>query len=126
MLDLPNQMLSSNKGDLHIDYSENSRKIVLNDIFLLAKPDFNSENEVVFSYLFKKPGTKVSKSCLEKSTGIKLKKPFHQIVDDLGFTASLKRAFFSISRNTIKFNNPVKRELLADLKISHIRVKAVG
>lgn len=105
-----------------VKYSEKSREILINN-FLLAKPDFNSENEVVFSYLNKNANRTVSTDELEKQVGGKLKKPIHNILRDLGFTGKFAKAFFSASKNGVVFRNPITYQDLKDLGIERIKIQ---
>lgn len=105
-----------------VKYSEKSREILTNN-FLLAKPDFNSENEVVFSYLYQNANRTVKTAELEKQVGDKLKKPIHNILRDLGFTGKLAKAFFSASKNGVMFRNPITYQDLKDLGIERIKIQ---
>lgn len=100
-----------------VKYSEKTREILINN-FLLAKPDFDSENERVFDFLFANPGTKFSVNDIEKHLGEPLGKSLHKIVENLGFTKELKAAFFSVSATSIQFRNPVTK---ADLEKAGLR-----
>lgn len=105
-----------------VKYSEKSREVLINN-FLLAKPDFNSENEVVFSYLYQNANRTVKTAELEKQVGDKLKKPIHNILRDLGFTGKLAKAFFSASKNGVMFRNPITYQDLKDLGIERIKIQ---
>lgn len=105
-----------------VKYSEKSREILANN-FLLAKPDFNSENEVVFSYLFRNANRPVKTEELEQQAGNKLKKPIHNILRDLGFTGKLAKAFFGASKNGVIFRNPITHQDLKDLGIERIKIQ---
>lgn len=52
---LPKIYSGSKHNSLWISYSEHNRQIILNGFFLLAKPEFSSENEQVFYYLYRNP-----------------------------------------------------------------------
>jgi hypothetical protein len=106
---------------LQIDFTPN-REIILNGYFLLGKPDFDSENELVFGYLFKNPNTRTSQEDIEKALNIKINKSFHKIIENLGFKGDLKHIFFQVSKNTILFRNPVTPEELNKLGYSRIKL----
>lgn len=111
--------ISGSNTSLKITYSEQIREIVLNGIFLLAKPDFDSENEKVFTYLYKNPGKRITvEELVSQATGGPLKKDLHDIARDLGFSKDLK-VFMSISKGTIIFHNPVN---LSDLDQKYIKI----
>lgn len=84
-----------------------ARELLLNDNFRIARPDFERENEQVFNYLYNHPNEKVTKKQLEEELRIDLVKSLHKIVENLGFTGALKKAFFNVSKNSIEFRNPV-------------------
>jgi hypothetical protein len=105
-----------------VKYSENNREITINN-FLIAKPDFNSENEVVFSYLYRNANKIVKTEELEKQVGGKLKKPIHNILRDLGFTGKFAQVFFSASKSGVKFRNPITHQDLKDLGIERLKIQ---
>ncbi len=108
---------------LRITYSEHSREILLNDLFLIAKPDFDSENEQVFNYLYKNPNRPVGRGEIMEDLKITLTKDFHKIVENLKFKKDLRKAFFDISQDSIKFFNPVSKERLQELGIKTIAIE---
>lgn len=111
---------------LKISYSENTREIVLNDLFLISKPDFDSENEKVFYYLYRNPNKIVTKTEIAENFNANqtLTKDFHKIVENLKFKKDLRKAFFDISQDSIKFFNPVSQERLQELGIKNIPIKS--
>jgi|GEM_PF-1192914 len=104
-----------------ITYRPN-REILLNESIRLAKPDFDSENEVVFEFLYKNPNKKITKKDLEKEVNRAIGKSFHKIVENLGFKGDLKRVFFQVSKSSIFFRNPVTKSILEDLEINTIKL----
>ena len=77
---------------------------------VLCKPNFNSENEVVFDYLFKNPNRKLGIQDIESGIQRSIKKRFIDIVRTLGFRKELKTMFFPlVSKTAIKFVNPITR-----------------
>lgn len=105
-----------------IDYSEKSREIRINNL-LLSKPDFDSKNEIVFTYLYNNPNKRIDKKEIEKETKEPINKRLHNIINELGFSGELKKAFFSISKTSIEFRNPIKRKDLQDLGINWVELK---
>jgi len=78
--------------------------------FRLSRPNFNSENEVVFDYLFRHPNRRIELAEIESVTGRPLTKKLREIVRDLGFRAELREIFFpGIAKTAIEFVNPVTR-----------------
>ena len=106
-----------------ITYNEKVREIIINDWFLLSKPDFNSENEKFFTYIFKNPNKKILLKEIENVIGEQLRKNIHSILNDLGFKGTLLKAFFNVSNTAIFFRNPVKKIDLEELKISLLRIQ---
>jgi hypothetical protein len=117
------RMEESRTKDLmyEVTYSEKTREIFING-FLIAKPDFDSENERVFTYLYKHPNQKISLKQLEENTG-KLTKTLHKVVENLGFTKDLKRAFFDTAKTSIRFRNPVTKKDLEDIGIHYLKLQ---
>lgn len=116
---------NSLEKNLRITYSENSREILLNDLFLISKPNFNSENEQVFYYLYRNPNKTITKAEFEENFNANktLTKDFNKIVENLKFKKDLRKAFFEISSDSIKFFNPVSKERLEQLGIKNIPIK---
>jgi len=105
-----------------VKYSEKTREILINN-FLIAKPDFFRENEVVFTYIYKHPNERLSKDRIEKENGIKLTKTLPKILENLGFTGETRKAFFDVSSKGALFRNPVTRKDLDELGIKYLRLK---
>ena len=98
-----------------------AREILING-FLLTRLDFDSENDNVFKHLYEHPNQTISVAELEKRLGgTPLKKSLHKIVENLGFVREIKRAFFDISKDSIRFRNPLTSKELEELGISRLR-----
>lgn len=98
----------SNKVIYWIDYSERSRRVMLNGEKQLARLNFNSTNELVFDYLYRNQGRRVTVKELEAEVLKEpLNKTLHAIVRDLGFTGALAQLFFDVSKSAIRFSNHV-------------------
>jgi len=91
-----------------ITYSETDRRILLNGKMELSSPNFDSENDIVFRFLFNNPNQIFSKKELEENCKTKISKPFVKILENLGFQRGIKDAFFDVSKYSIKFHNPAK------------------
>lgn len=95
-----------------ISYRKN-REIVLNGKKVIAKPDFDSENDNFFNYVFERPNIKIDTKELSKI--LTLKKRIPSILADLGFAGDLKKMFFpASSKNAILFINPITKKYLKD------------
>ena len=108
-----------------ITYNDHDRIIRLNN-FHLSKPNFNSENDNCFTYIYTHPNIIIDKSELEKANGSKLKKRISDIIRDLGFTDELKKIFFSVSKDKVKFINPItmqyaKKNNLLEINLTLLR-----
>lgn len=78
--------------------------------FRLSKPNFDSENEVVFDFVFRNPNQKIELAEIETAIGRAIVKKLYDIVRSLGFIKELKSIFFPyISKTAITFINPVTR-----------------
>lgn len=113
--------LNSEKADMVISFHEDL-KVVLNDTLVISKPNFDSENELVFRFLYENPNKKWSKQEIEQQIKVKIHKSFDKIVENLGFKNDLRRIFWHVSSTTVQFNNPVSNETIEKLKLKHIRI----
>ncbi len=57
---------NDNQVCLYISYSDNAREVLLNDIIILSKPNFNSVHNKVFRYLYNNPNKTITKEELQK------------------------------------------------------------
>lgn len=101
-----------------------TRRIMLNGI-LVAKPDFNSENELFFDFVFKQPWERIKVTDIEKELNIKLKKPIARILADLKFTGEMKAIFFpNTSSTAVEFRNPISKGFHSDNNLPCIDLRA--
>lgn len=106
-----------------IDYSERSRRVMLNGERQLARLNFNSTNELVFDYLYRKAGKRVMVKELEAEVLKEpLNKTLHAIVRDLGFTGALGQMFFDVSKSAIRFSNHITEAELEAFDISPVSI----
>ena len=102
-----------------IDYSERGRRVMLNGEKQLARLNFNSTNELVFDYLYRNAGKRVTVKELETEVLKEpLNKTLHAIVRDLGFTGALAQMFFDVSKSAIRFSNHITAAELEAFDIS--------
>lgn len=102
-----------------IDYSERSRRVMLNGKKQLARLNFNSTNELVFDYLYRNSGKRVTVKELEAEVLKEpLNKTLHAIVRDLGFAGALAQMFFDVSKSAIRFSNHITEAELEAFDIS--------
>lgn len=109
-----------------VTYSEHTRQIKMNGIEL-AQPDFESENERFFSYMYARPNVVVKIEDFEKEFKVQLKKRPVQILYDLGFTGSIKDVFFPICTvSEVKFVNPITNKYALDNELSAIKLGSLS
>lgn len=120
---IPKKEEKSADNLLWITYSDKTREILLNNLFILSKPNFNSTNDLVFSYLYRNPNKIVTKKELEReATTSPITKRLHDIVQELGFKKDLNKAFLSVSKTQMTFRNPLTEQDLIDLDLPKIRL----
>jgi hypothetical protein len=90
---------------LKVTFNDNTREVLINGR-RLAKPDLDSTNDRFMEYIIQHPNKLISRKDIEENIGNLGKKTLHKIVQNLKFTGRHK-AFFSISKNNIRFNNPL-------------------
>lgn len=101
-------------------------KILLNNK-LIANPNFNSENELVFDYLYKNPNKRITKNELEVNCLGKdqhFKKSLRSIIQGLGFKGEIKEMFFTVSEKGIIFRNPICKKDLEELNTTNLNLDA--
>jgi hypothetical protein len=110
----------SNEG-LTLEYK--NRELILNNIILLANPDFNSENDIVCEELFKNIGKVLTRKDLEKALKQPLKKDLNKIAEQLGFKKDIRKVFLSVSKTSICLKKTsVSKEDLSNLNIKYLRL----
>jgi hypothetical protein len=95
-----------------------TRKVMLNNTFVLASPNFDTENHQFIEYILNHPNETLSKASIEKDAKIVLKKSFHSTINDLGFSGEIRKIFFEASKTKVKFRNHVPQTQLAELEIN--------
>ncbi len=106
-----------------IKYQSQGCKILINN-FLLSNPNFNSENEIIFDYIYRHPNQRISRQELEKKClgeDDKFKKTLQQVVNSLGFKGDIKDVFFNVSEKGILFKNPIYRKDLEELGKKYLK-----
>lgn len=98
-----------------------SREVLLNKLLLISKPDFNSENDLFFSFLYENPNKTFKISEIEAKIGT-LTKDIHKILENLGFTGDIRKVFINASKTSICFSNPITRSDLEKLGINIIKL----
>lgn len=104
---------------LEIDFNEMD-EIIINDYFLISRPNYDSDNRYFFKYMFDHANTNIRKEDIKNEENKEISRPPHKILNDLGFKGKLLQIFFRVSQNTIFFRNPVYRSDLENLKIDKV------
>ena len=113
---------SQAKTDVVYEITYTKQRQILMNNAQIGKPDFNSENDLVFGYLYKHPNESFTKEQIEKAVGVKLNKSLHKIVENLGFEGDTKEVFISVSKNAIQFRNPITKKDLEEMKKPAIKL----
>jgi hypothetical protein len=101
------------------------RRIVINNTYVLCRPQLNSENFAFIEYCLKQPNGLITKELLrrESSGRIDVAKRFHSVLENLKFTRNLKDLFFPhVGNDAVVFRNHVT---MNDLKTAGIDVKKI-
>jgi hypothetical protein len=118
---------NDNQVCLYISYSDKTREVLLNDVIILAKPNYGSPNNQVFRYLYNKPNTIITKEELEREARKEtISKSMRDIVRELGFEKELREIFFNVSKTKIRFNNPITKQDLIELSHPKFRINIVS
>jgi hypothetical protein len=115
--------ISESKTDIvyEITYTDGGN-VLLNKVFQLAKTDFNKENDLVFSLLYENPNKLFTVADIKRELGTTLDKSLNKIVENLGFTGDIRKVFMNVSKDSIKFRNPITRSDLEKIGIDMIRL----
>lgn len=113
--------MDSNNEGLTLEYK--NRELILNNIILLANPDFNSENDIVCEELFNNVGKVLTRKDLEEALKQPLKKDLNKIAEQLGFQKDIRKVFLSVSKTSICLKmTSVSKEDLNNLNIKYLRL----
>lgn len=120
-----------NQADIvyEIKYSDHTREIKLNNI-VIAKPDFESENERFFSYVYSNPNKPLTIEEIKEfgfGKDSKLKKRISDIVRDLGFNGNLRKIFFPVvSQDKVMFTNPITKKQVIEDDLPALNLASLG
>jgi len=126
------RLLAESNAELHkrpdsnrvywLTYSEKSRKLVLNDCFVIAKTNLNSANDNFLSYIFQNQNREISLTEVQEKGKAEIKRDFHKVLDDLNFRGAVRKLFFDVSKTTITFHNPVSKKQVQEAGIELIQL----
>ena len=108
-----------------LSFDEFSGQISINDLqnkrsYFLKKPHYDSDNRIVFEYLYNNSGKIVN---IEELNGIVYKETYHylgteldKIAAQLGFNRDLKKLFFTTSKKTARLRKKITKKKLNQTK----------
>lgn len=105
-----------------IRYSEQSREILVNN-FLLKKLHSFSDNDAIFAYLYENANKVVSVKDIKAGTKLTSIKDLNKFLENIGFTGELRKVFFKVSKDQVRFNNPVAKKDLEEIGISYLKLR---
>lgn len=105
-----------------VKYSEQTREILINN-FILKKLRSFSDNDAIFAYLYKNPNQDKSDNDIKDGTGLKTIKDLNKFLDNIGFKGELRKVFFKVAKNKIRFNNPISKKHLKEVGIEYLKLK---
>jgi len=119
-----------NQADIayEVKYNDHKREISINR-FIIAKPDFESENDRFFNYIFLNPNRTISITEIEAkgNGGEKFKKRVSDIVRDLGFKGNLRKVFLPVVTQTkIMLINPISKKYIIDNELPPLNLEYKG
>lgn len=88
-----------------IKYNPQNREILLNNL-LVRKPRSFGNNESVFDYLYNNPNKDWNLSEIEGAIGMQ-GIDLNKFVENIGFKGDIRKVFFKVSKDKIRFNNPI-------------------
>jgi hypothetical protein len=103
------------------------RKLILNDKYVISRPQFCSSNHYFIEYILAHPNETITKNDIEKTTKEKIDKRFHTALEQLNITSEIRNVFFpGVAIDVLEFRNDVKVKDLDpsyDKKMSKFLVK---
>lgn len=110
------------------EINKRGSEIWVNEKYLINKPHYNNQNELFFDFAFNNPNRKVTKAELKESLKGNLTKKISSIINELGFTSEIRKAFFpKVSgktafyfRNPLNENHIKKEEINVELLIQEL------
>lgn len=103
------KLKSSKKAEYWLEM-RTTGELIMNGIYILAKPNIDSENENFISYVYSRPNKEISRKDICENQNTKIKRPFNNILNDLGFKGEIKKLFFPVtSADKVRFFNKLNR-----------------
>ncbi|OGG39681.1 hypothetical protein A3A21_00050 [Candidatus Jorgensenbacteria bacterium RIFCSPLOWO2_01_FULL_45_25b] len=100
-----------------------TREVIVNDKYIVGKPNFASENHDFILFAIEHPNTTITREAL-RAAKLDIAKKFAQIIADLGFKGELKRAFFpNASIKAVEFRNSLTDADLKELQVDEVKLR---
>lgn len=106
-----------------ISYSEQTREIVING-FLFKKLRSFSENDAMFAYLYKHSNEDKTDDDIKAAIGYDSIKDLNKFIENIGFKGDYRKVFFKVSKNKIRFNNPITKEYLLEIGVKRLEISS--
>jgi len=120
------QELQKVSGDEEVAYCVTyspAREIIIHGdhtSFILTKLNFGGENDAVFGYLDQHPNIIIDKKTLVQTSGGNLTKTLPKIVEKLGFSGNLLRAFFNVNETSVLYRKSITHKELEEMGIDKL------
>lgn len=96
---------------------DSTRRIIINDKFVLTKTHLDRSNDYFAEYIFNSPSEVIKREDIKEKSK-EMSKRFHAILEDLKITPELRAIFFpSVGKNTLIFRKNVMKKDLENLNI---------
>lgn len=100
--------INKKNDEYFIEYKDD-RTILLNGKIDIGRPRFNTQSEILFSFLSNHPNEIFTVEQLEKEIKMPFEDKIPKVIDRIGFKRGLKKAFFDIHENTINYKKTTVR-----------------
>ncbi|MBI1302038.1 MAG: hypothetical protein GC137_10375 [Alphaproteobacteria bacterium] len=121
----PPPVQKSTEAPFQIKFLDVSGEVVLNDIFTVAKPETNGQNYKIIRYLIQNPNRFVTAGELKEKAldGKDLDKRLTDFVAQINMNKDMGKLFFDTGKDSIRLNNPVTAERMAEKNVKRVRIK---
>lgn len=107
-------------------FNEHNREIRV-DGALVGNPDLDSENDLVFGYVYKNPNRTIRLREIEDGIKQSVNKRLTDIMRDVGFKGDLRRVFFKgVTKTSLYFVNPITKEYAEKNNLPKIDLDKIG
>jgi hypothetical protein len=115
----------SAENPFQITFSDVSGEVVLNDLFTIAKPEINGQNYRIIRYLVQNQNRFITAEELKENAleGKDLDKRLTDFVAQININKDIGKLFFDTGKDSIRLNNPVTAERMAEKNVKRVRIK---